>query len=38
MVATYEMDDEFYVYEKAIVNKLMYELIERIKAYVNELK
>lgn len=37
-VAAYEMDDEFYVYEKAIVNKLEYELIERIKAYVNELK
>jgi len=26
-VAAYEMDDEFYVYEKAIVNKLEYELI-----------
>ncbi|MBP3039349.1 DEAD/DEAH box helicase family protein [Bacillaceae bacterium Marseille-Q3522] len=37
-VAAYEMDDEFYVYEKAIVNKLEYELIERIKAYVGELK
>ncbi|EMF0270879.1 DEAD/DEAH box helicase family protein [Enterococcus hirae] len=37
-VAAYEMDDEFYVYEKAIVNKLEYELIERIKAYVDELK
>lgn len=37
-VAAYEMDDEFYVYEKAIVNKLEYELIERIKAYVNELR
>lgn len=37
-VATYEMDDEFYVYEKAIVNKLEYELIERIKAHVDELK
>ncbi|WP_438496816.1 DEAD/DEAH box helicase family protein [Paenibacillus sp. IHBB 3054] len=37
-VAAYEVDDEFYVYEKAIVNKLEYELIERIKAYVNELK
>jgi type III restriction enzyme len=37
-VAAYEMDDEFYVYEKAIVNKLEYELIERIKAHVNELK
>lgn len=38
MVAAYEMDDEFYVYEKAIVNKLEYELIERIKAHVDELK
>lgn len=37
-VAAYEIDDEFYVYEKAIVNKLEYELIERIKAYVEELK
>ncbi|MFT8930230.1 MAG: DEAD/DEAH box helicase family protein [Sporolactobacillus sp.] len=37
-VAAYEMDDEFYVYEKAIVNKLEYELIERIKAHVDELK
>lgn len=37
-VAAYEMGDEFYVYEKAIVNKLEYELIERIKAYVDELK
>lgn len=37
-VVTYKMDDEFYVYEKAIVNKLEYELIERIKAYVDELK
>lgn len=37
-VSAYEMGDEFYVYEKAIVNKLEYELIERIKAYVDELK
>ncbi|OOC58731.1 DEAD/DEAH box helicase family protein [Paenibacillus ihbetae] len=37
-VAAYEMDDEFYVYEKAVVNKLEYELIERIKAHVDELK
>lgn len=37
-VAAYEMDDKFYVYEKAIVNKLEYELIERIKAYVDVLK
>ncbi len=37
-VDAYEIDDEFYVYEKAIVNKLEYELINRIKAYVDELK
>ncbi|MBG9768362.1 DEAD/DEAH box helicase family protein [Bacillus vallismortis] len=37
-VAAYEMNDEFYVYEKAIVNKLEFELIERIKAHVDELK
>jgi len=37
-VAAYEINDEFFVYEKAVVNKLEYELIERIKAYVNELK
>lgn len=37
-VAAYEMNDEFYIYEKAIVNKLEYELIERIKAHVDELK
>ena len=36
--AAYEIVDEFYVYEKAIVNKLEYELIERIKAHVDELK
>lgn len=37
-IAAYEIDDEFYVYEKAIVNKLEYELIERIKSYVSKLK
>lgn len=37
-VSAYEIDDEFYVYEKAIVNKLEYELIERIKSYVPKLK
>jgi type III restriction enzyme len=37
-VDAYEIDDDFYVYEKAIVNKLEYELIERIKAHVDELK
>ena len=37
-IAVYEIEDDFYVYEKAIVNKLEYELIERVKAHVNELK
>lgn len=37
-VAVYEMNNAFYVYEKAVVNKLEYELIERIQAYVDELK
>ena len=34
----YLMNEEFYVYEKAVVNKVEYELIERIHAYVDELK
>ncbi len=37
-VHPYEIKEDFYVYEKAIVNKLEYELIERIKAHVDELK
>ncbi|ODJ51551.1 DEAD/DEAH box helicase family protein [Brochothrix thermosphacta] len=37
-IEAYEIKDEFYVYEKAIVNKLEYELIERVKVHVNELK
>lgn len=37
-VDVYEIDDDFYVYERAIVNRLEYELIERIKAHVNKLK
>lgn len=37
-IAVYEIEDDFYVYEKAIVNKLEYELIERVKAHVNKLK
>ena len=37
-IAVYEIEDDFYVYEKAIVNKLEYELIERVKAHINELK
>lgn len=37
-VAVYDIAEEFYVYDRAIVNKLEYELIERIKAHVTELK
>ncbi len=37
-VEVYEMLDDFYVYDRAIVNKLEYELIERIKAHVDELR
>ena len=37
-VAVYEMAEDFYVYDRAIVNKLEYELIERISAHVTELK
>nr|WP_286164583.1 DEAD/DEAH box helicase family protein [Carnobacterium sp. PL12RED10] len=37
-VAAYEISDDFYVYEKAIVNKLEIELIERIKAHISDLK
>lgn len=37
-VADYEISDDFYVYEKAIVNKLEIELIERIKAHISDLK
>ena len=37
-VAVYDMNEDFYVYDRAIVNKLEYELIERIKAHVAELK
>lgn len=37
-LSVYEIEDDFYVYDKAIVNKLEYELIERVKAHVNELK
>ena len=36
-VAVYDMAEDFYVYDRAIVNKLEYELIERIKAHVTEL-
>ncbi|EAD6024611.1 restriction endonuclease [Listeria monocytogenes] len=36
-IAVYEIEDDFFVYEKAIVNKLEYELIERVKAHINEL-
>ena len=38
-IKVYSMkDDPFYVYDKAIVNQLEYQLIERIKAYVGSLK
>lgn len=37
-VAVYDISEDFYVYDRAIVNKLEYELIERIKAHVTELK
>lgn len=37
-IAVYEIADDFYVYEKAIVNQLEFELIERIKSYVTKLK
>ena len=38
-IKVYQMkDDPFYVYDNAIVNRLEYQLIERIKAYVEDLK
>ncbi|GAB5053689.1 DEAD/DEAH box helicase family protein [Pediococcus parvulus] len=38
-IKVYEMKDyPFYVYEKAIVNRLEYQLIERIKGHISELK
>lgn len=38
-IKVYQMkDDEFYVYDNAIVNRLEYQLIERIKAYIEDLK
>ena len=37
-VAVYDIPEDFYVYDRAIINKLEYELIERIKAHVTELK
>ncbi|AUJ31351.1 MAG: DEAD/DEAH box helicase family protein [Liquorilactobacillus nagelii] len=38
-IKVYQMkDDEFYVYDNAIVNRLEYQLIERVKAYVEDLK
>ena len=37
-VAVYEMTEDFYVYNRAIVNKLEFELVERIKAHVDELR
>ncbi|MFT8824992.1 MAG: DEAD/DEAH box helicase family protein [Liquorilactobacillus mali] len=38
-IKVYQMkDDEFYVYDNAIVNRLEYQLIERVKAYVEDLE
>ncbi|CCW43023.1 Type III restriction-modification system DNA endonuclease res [Streptococcus agalactiae] len=37
-IELYEIEDNFFVYEKAIVNKLEYELIEHVKSYVTKLK
>ena len=37
-VAVYDMAEDFYVYDRAIVNKLEFDLITRIQAHVNELK
>lgn len=38
-IKIYEMDENaFYVYDKAIVNRLEYELIERVKGHVLELQ
>lgn len=38
-IKVYQMHDApFYVYDNAIVNRLEYQLIERIKAYVGDLK
>ncbi|MFR8556978.1 MAG: restriction endonuclease, partial [Streptococcus thermophilus] len=37
-VAVYDIAEDFYVYDRAIVNKLEFDLITRIQAHVNELK
>lgn len=37
-ITVHEMPDDFFIYEKAIVNNLEYELIERVKAYVDALR
>ncbi|MGT2886068.1 DEAD/DEAH box helicase family protein [Streptococcus macedonicus] len=37
-VAVYDMAEDFYVYDRAIVNKLEFDLITRIQAHVNELR
>ena len=38
-IKVYQMkDDEFYVYDNAIVNRLEYQLIERVKAYIEDLE
>lgn len=37
-VGVYEMTEDFYIYDRAIVNQLEYELITRISAHVEQLK
>lgn len=37
-ITVHEMPEDFFIYEKAIVNNLEYELIERVKAYVDALR
>ncbi|WP_288529816.1 DEAD/DEAH box helicase family protein [uncultured Secundilactobacillus sp.] len=38
-IKIYEMaDDAYYVYEKAIVNRLEYQLIERVKGHIQQLR
>lgn len=37
-ITVHEMPEDFFIYEKAIVNNLEYELIERVKAYVDDLR
>lgn len=37
-ITVHKMPEDFFIYEKAIVNNLEYELIERVKAYVDALR